>query len=49
MTGPSAAGAVHEQVRLVVADVDGTLVTQDKILTPRARAVPRAPSVEEPP
>lgn len=26
-------------VRLVVADVDGTLVTPDKILTPRARAV----------
>ena len=28
-------------VRLVVADVDGTLVTPDKILTPRARAVVR--------
>jgi Cof subfamily protein (haloacid dehalogenase superfamily) len=26
-------------VRLVVADVDGTLVTPDKVLTPRARAV----------
>jgi Cof subfamily protein (haloacid dehalogenase superfamily) len=29
-------------VRLVVADVDGTLVTPDKILTPRARAAVRA-------
>ena len=28
-------------VRLVVADVDGTLVTPDKILTPRARAAVR--------
>lgn len=28
-------------VRLVVADVDGTLVTPDKILTPRARDVVR--------
>ena len=28
-------------VRLVVADVDGTLVTPDKILTPRTRAVVR--------
>ncbi len=28
-------------VRLVVADVDGTLLTPDKILTPRARAVVR--------
>jgi Cof subfamily protein (haloacid dehalogenase superfamily) len=27
-----------QRVRLVVADVDGTLVTPDKILTPRARA-----------
>ena len=25
-------------VRLVIADVDGTLVTQDKVLTPRATA-----------
>ncbi len=24
------------RVRLVIADVDGTLVTQDKVLTPRA-------------
>ena len=30
---------VASAVRLVVADVDGTLVTPDKILTPRARAV----------
>jgi Cof subfamily protein (haloacid dehalogenase superfamily) len=29
-------------VRLVVADVDGTLVTPDKVLTPRARAAVRA-------
>jgi hydroxymethylpyrimidine pyrophosphatase-like HAD family hydrolase len=28
-------------VRLVVADVDGTLVTPDKILTPHARAAVR--------
>ena len=27
---------VTNNVRLVVADVDGTLVTPDKILTPRA-------------
>jgi hypothetical protein len=27
-----------ESVRLVIADVDGTLVTPDKVLTPRARA-----------
>lgn len=36
--------ARHRQptrVRLVVADVDGTLVTPDKILTPRARAAVR--------
>jgi Cof subfamily protein (haloacid dehalogenase superfamily) len=32
---------VASAVRLVVADVDGTLVTPDKILTPRARAVVR--------
>lgn len=32
---------VPNSVRLVVADVDGTLVTPDKILTPRARAVVR--------
>jgi Cof subfamily protein (haloacid dehalogenase superfamily) len=32
---------VPSRVRLVVADVDGTLLTPDKILTPRARAVVR--------
>ena len=32
---------VSNSVRLVVADVDGTLVTPDKILTPRTRAVVR--------
>jgi Cof subfamily protein (haloacid dehalogenase superfamily) len=32
---------VPDDVRLVVADVDGTLVTPDKILTPWARAVVR--------
>jgi len=31
-----------EPVRLVIADVDGTLVTPDKVLTPRARAAARA-------
>lgn len=30
-----------EYVRLVVADVDGALVTPDKILMPRARAAVR--------
>jgi Cof subfamily protein (haloacid dehalogenase superfamily) len=35
-------GPVSNDVRLVVADVDGTLVTPDKILTPRARAAVRA-------
>ena len=49
MTGPSATRDVHEQVRLVVADVDGTLVTPDKILTPRARAVVRQSSRRESP
>jgi Cof subfamily protein (haloacid dehalogenase superfamily) len=34
--------AVPNGVRLVVADVDGTLVTPDKVLTPRAGAVVRA-------
>jgi Cof subfamily protein (haloacid dehalogenase superfamily) len=34
--------SVTRDVRLVVADVDGTLVTPDKILTPRARAAVRA-------
>jgi hydroxymethylpyrimidine pyrophosphatase-like HAD family hydrolase len=27
---------VENAIRLVIADVDGTLVTQDKVLTPRA-------------
>ncbi|AQU87452.1 haloacid dehalogenase [Komagataeibacter nataicola] len=37
-----AAGTPAGQIRLVLADVDGTLVTKDKILTPRAiRAVER--------
>src|SRR5512142_3332048 len=30
-----------ENVRLVVADVDGALVTPDKVITPRARAAVR--------
>ncbi len=29
-------GSTAQPIRLVIADVDGTLVTQDKILTPRA-------------
>jgi len=40
MTAPSAVGA-PDDVRLVVADVDGTLVTPEKLLTPWARAVVR--------
>ena len=36
----NAAGA--EDIRLVVADVDGTLVTPDKVLTPRAAAAVQA-------
>src|SRR5688572_23309032 len=32
---------VLDDVRLVVSDADGTLVTPDKIVTPRARAVVR--------
>ena len=32
---------VLDSVRLVVADVDGTLLTPDKILTSRARAAVR--------
>ena len=31
----------EEEIRLVVADVDGALVTPDKVLTPRARAAVR--------
>ena len=33
--------SVPDDVRLVVADVDGTLVTPEKLLTPWARAVVR--------
>ena len=40
MTESSRVG-VLDDVRLVVADVDGTLVTPDKIVTPQARAVVR--------
>ena len=40
MTESSPAG-VPDDVRLVVADVDGTLVTPEKLLTPWARAVVR--------
>ena len=40
MTESSCVGVQHD-VRLVVADVDGTLVTPDKIVTPRARVVVR--------
>ncbi|PYD72103.1 haloacid dehalogenase [Novacetimonas hansenii] len=40
--GSRATPATGQQIRLVLADVDGTLVTKDKILTPRAiRAVER--------
>ncbi|MEG3347659.1 HAD family phosphatase [Novacetimonas hansenii] len=40
--GSQATPATGQQIRLVLADVDGTLVTKDKILTPRAiRAVER--------
>jgi len=35
-------GPEPEPVRLVIADVDGTLVTPDKVLTPRARTAARA-------
>jgi hypothetical protein len=38
MTESSARHRQPNRVRLVVADVDGTLVTPDKIVTPRARA-----------
>src|SRR5690349_11002950 len=37
----SSDASVVDDVRLVVADVDGTLVTPDKILTPWARTVVR--------
>jgi Cof subfamily protein (haloacid dehalogenase superfamily) len=33
---PKAEGATDTPVRLMLADVDGTLVTQEKVLTPRA-------------
>ncbi len=33
-----AAESVSQQIRLVIADVDGTLVTKEKVLTPRAAA-----------
>jgi hydroxymethylpyrimidine pyrophosphatase-like HAD family hydrolase len=31
-----------QDVRLVIADVDGTLLTPDKLLTPRGRGAVRA-------
>ncbi len=44
-TAPSPASAVKQapsrQIRLLIADVDGTLVTKDKILTERARQAVR--------
>jgi Cof subfamily protein (haloacid dehalogenase superfamily) len=33
---PADSAAARQSTRLVIADVDGTLVTQDKVLTPRA-------------
>jgi hydroxymethylpyrimidine pyrophosphatase-like HAD family hydrolase len=33
--------AARDRVQLVIADVDGTLVTQDKVLTERAREAVR--------
>jgi len=39
--GSSMTTKQEEEVRLVVADVDGALVTPDKVLTPRARAAVR--------
>jgi Cof subfamily protein (haloacid dehalogenase superfamily) len=41
MTEPSVRHRPPNRVRLVVADVDGTLVTPDKLVTPRARAAVR--------
>jgi Cof subfamily protein (haloacid dehalogenase superfamily) len=35
---PQTASAPHPMIRLLIADVDGTLVTREKILTERARA-----------
>jgi Cof subfamily protein (haloacid dehalogenase superfamily) len=42
MTDGSNRPGTSRDVRLVVADVDGTLLTPDKILTPRARAAVHA-------
>lgn len=42
MTDQLATPRVSRDVRLVVADVDGTLLTPDKVLTPRARAAVHA-------
>ena len=42
MTESPPARDSERDVRLVVADVDGTLVTPDKALTPRARAAVHA-------
>ena len=42
MTNSPAARDPSRAVRLVVADVDGTLLTPDKVLTPRARAAVHA-------
>src|SRR5437879_13249109 len=38
---PAAKRAPSRQIRLLIADVDGTLVTKDKILTERARQAVR--------
>jgi Cof subfamily protein (haloacid dehalogenase superfamily) len=42
MTDSPATREASRDVRLVVADVDGTLLTPDKVLTPRARAAVHA-------
>jgi hypothetical protein len=42
MTEPLATRNTSREVRLVVADVDGTLLTPGKVLTPRARAAVQA-------
>ena len=42
MTDSRTTRATQRDVRLVVADVDGTLVTPDKVLTPRTRAAVQA-------
>jgi HAD superfamily hydrolase (TIGR01484 family) len=41
MTESAVEHRLPDHVRLVVADVDGTLVTPDKIASPRARAAVR--------